>query len=116
MINERIALVMLNGEVGQIPNDPHHTKEFYSSMQTFATSSLKQCEEGNLKKFEECIMVARKLYKDGNETVKNGISNVYLYTLSHALDKQTELKEKIVKLFPKELLEENKRQHYCSGI
>ena len=102
MINERIALVMLNGEVGTVKNDPHHSKEFYQSMQTFATASLQHCEKGNFKKFEDSIKVARKLYNEGNETVKNGIANVYLYTLSHALDKQTELSKKIAAVFPKE--------------
>ena len=116
MINERIALVMLNGEVGTVENDPHHTKEFYQSMRTFATSSLRHCERGNFKKFEDSIKVARKLYNDGNETVRNGIVNVYLYTVSHALDKQTEVIKKIAALFPKELLTENNRQHYSSGI
>lgn len=91
MINERNALVMLIGEVPSGVNDPHHTKAFYKTIQSFADSSLEQCEKGNLKKFERFLNVALKLFKEGNETVKNGIVNVYLFTVTHALDKKAQL-------------------------
>lgn len=86
MITERIALVILDGEVVNDNKDPHHTKQYYKSNQAFANASLTLCEEGKFKKLESFIKVAFKLFKEGNEIVKNGIVNVYLFTLSRSLD------------------------------
>lgn len=116
MINERIALLMLNGSVGNVDNDRHYTKEFYQSMQNFAVVSLQYCENKNYNKLQETTRIATKLFNEGNEIVKNGIVNVYLYTLAHALDKQQDVKDKVMHYLPKEITLENNRQHYCSGM
>jgi hypothetical protein len=39
MITERIALVMLDGEVVNDNSDPHHTRQYYKSIQAFANAS-----------------------------------------------------------------------------
>lgn len=116
MITERIATVMLDGEVPNAKNDPHHTKQFYKSIQSFAYVSLRLCEEGKYKKLEQFLKLACKLFKEGNETVKNGIVNVYLFTLSQALDKQAQARKWIEPFMPKELRFEYARQHYASGM
>ena len=116
MINERIAIVMLEGEVPKSENDPHHTKQFYKSIQVFANASLRLCEEGKFKKLEQFLKVAFKLFKEGNETVKNGIVNVYLHTLSHSLDSQQAARRWIEPFMPQELRLEFVREHYASGI
>jgi hypothetical protein len=116
MINERIAIVMLEGELPATENDPHHTKQFYKSLQSFANASLRLCEEGKFKKLEQFLNVALKLFKEGNERVKNGIVNVYLYTLSHSLDKQAAARRWIEPFMPNELRLEYARQHYASGM
>ena len=117
MINERIALVMLEGEIptNNLP-DPHYTKRLYLAMQTFADASLHLCETGKTKKLEEYLKVALKLFKEGNETVKNAIVNVYLFTISHAMDKQTQLVRYVERIFPKELMIAYYRFHYTSGV
>ena len=65
MITERIALVMLDGEVPECKNDPHHTQQFYKSIQAFANVSLTLCEQGKFKKLESFLKVAFKLFSDG---------------------------------------------------
>lgn len=80
MITERIALVMLDGEAFNDNSDPHHTRQYYKSIQAFANASLTLCEGGKFKKLQSFIKVAFRLFKEGNETVKNGIVNViYLH-------------------------------------
>ena len=116
MINERIAIVMLDGEVPDKKNDPHHTKQFYKSIQSFADASLRLCDEGKFKKLEQFLKVALKLFKEGNATVKNGIVNVYLCTLSHSLDRHAEAQRWIEPFMPKELRIEYARQQYASGV
>lgn len=116
MLTERNALVMLDGVVPDAARDPHLTRAFYQSIQRFATASLAMCENGNVKKFEEHLKVALRLFREGNVTVKNGVINVYLFTLAYALDKQAHLITLVEKVFPKELREEYHRLHYISGI
>lgn len=116
MINERIALVMLDGEVPSRQGDPHYTNQFYKSVQAFANASVRLCEEGKFKKLEQFLAVAWKLLKDGNDTVKNGIVNIYLFTLSNVMDSHDAVKKNIEPLMPKELRLEYARLHYISGL
>jgi hypothetical protein len=116
MINERIALVMLDGDVPLLAGDPHHTKQYYKSIQAFADASVKLCEEGKFRKLEQFMIVAWKLFKDGNETVKNGIVNIYLFSLSRVMDMQQGVRKSIEPLMPKELRLEYARLHYISGL
>lgn len=117
MINERIALVMLEGEIpsNQGP-DPHYTKRFFTALQNFANASLQLCETGKTKKFEEYLRVALRLFKEGNETVKSAVINVYLFTISHALDTKEQLVRHVERIFPKEIMSAYNKFHYASGV
>jgi len=116
MINERIALVMLEGEVPEAGNDPHHTKQFYKAIQNFAVGTLSLCEQKKFIKLERHLKVALKLFREGNDNVRNGIINVYLYTLSHSLDKEQQYARWINTYMPQELQYEITRQHNTSAI
>lgn len=116
MITERIALVMLDGAVPECNDDPHHARQFYRSIQAFADVSLKLCDEGKFKKLEQFLAVACKLFKDGNATVKNGVVNVYLFTLSNSMDRQPAAGKWIEPFMPKELRMAYARLHYASGV
>lgn len=115
MINERIALVMLEGEVPDSSNDPHHTRQFYKAVQNFAIGTLTLCEQQKFIKLERHLKVALKLFKEGNDNVRNGIVNVYLYTLSHITDKAPYTKW-INAYMPPELRHELSRQHNASAL
>jgi hypothetical protein len=74
------------------------------------------CESGKFKKLEEYLKIALKLFKEGNETVKNGIVNIYLFSISNALYSKKELSSYVQKTFPKEFITEFHDLHHCSGI
>ena len=117
MINERIALLLLNGQAGRLTNNnAHYTREFYHCMEGFANASVATCQSGNLKKFESHLNIAKKLYHDGNQTVKNGIINVFLYKALDMLDQLPAARKVAEKCLSAELLQEINRQHYCSGM
>jgi hypothetical protein len=116
MINERIALLLLNGEAGRIANNSHYTREFYHCMEGFANASVATCQSGNLKKFESHLNIAKRLYRDGNETVKNGIVNVFLFRALDTLDQIPAARTIAEKCLPEELLREINKQHYCGGL
>lgn len=108
---------MIEGEIpsSNVP-DPHFTRRFYHAMQIFADASYKLCECGKEKKFEEHLKVALRMFREGNETVKNGIINVYLYTVSRALDRQEMLRNYAMRIFPMELISAYNKMHLCSGL
>jgi hypothetical protein len=116
MITERIAIVMLEGVVVNSANDPHHAKQLYKSIQTFADVSLKLCEEEKYPRLERLLSLALKLFKEGNQTVKNAIVNVYLYTLCRSMDKNAAARKWIEPFLPAELRIEYSRLHYASGL
>ncbi len=116
MINERIALVMLDGEVPSLKDDPHHPRQFYKSMQLFADVSLKLCDEGKYKNLGRFLAVADNLLRDGNESVKTAIVNIYLFTLSRSMDKQPAIRKWIELFMSAELRTEYARMLYASGM
>ena len=116
MITERTALVMLEGEIPKSENDPHYTMHYYQSIQVFAQATLALCEQNNFKKLNRHLRVVLKLFNGGNDTVRNGIVNVYLHTVSHFLDTHRAHKKWMEAYMPAELQKEYARQHYTSGI
>lgn len=117
MITEKTALVMLDGEVPPVTlEDPYMTRQYYKSIQAFADASVKLCDENKFKKLERFLAIAYKLFKEGNETVKNGIVNVYLFSLSRSLDMHPATRKSLEPFMPKELRLEYARQRYASGI
>lgn len=108
---------MLEGEIPKSETpDPYFTKRFYHAMQVFAYASLQLCDTGRQRKFEEHLGVALRMFKEGNETVKNGIINVYLYIISRALDRQEMLRTYATRIFPVELVKAYNKMHLCSGL
>ena len=116
MINERIALLLLNGEAGRLSNNAHYTREFYHCMEGFANASVATCRAGNLKKFESHLKIAKRLYTDGNETVRNGIVNVFLFKTLDTFDQIPAARCIAEKHLPQELFQEMDRVHYSSGV
>jgi len=116
MIDERTALLMLNGELPESSANSDYTRAFYRSLQNFGHRSQAECERGNLGWFENSLRTALELFRQGNQTVKNAIVNVYLFTVSNAIKANKRLQALMEKLFPVELKEEYHRLLYVSGI
>ena len=116
MINERIAPVMLDGKIEDNADDRQHTRQLYKSIQGFADSSLKLCEEEKFEKLKQFLKVALKLFKEGNAPVRNAIVNVYLFTLSRYMDEQPRGRKHIEPFLPQELRIEYGKLHYTSGM
>lgn len=116
MITEKNALVMLEGEVPPGTDGTQLARQYYTSIQHFAEASVRLCEENKFRKLERFLAVACKLFKEGNQTVRNGIVNVYLYSLSRSLDLRPAARKSIEPFMPMELRLEYARQLYTSGV
>ncbi len=106
---------MLDGEVPKVSGDAHHRRQFHKSIQAFADASIKLCEVGKFRKLEQFLTVVW-LFKDGNETMRNGIVNIYLLTLSRVMDLNQKARRKVEPLMPKEMRLEYARLPIVIGI
>ena len=67
------------------------TKQLYESMQVYANSIVALAECGDLKNFQTQLIVADRLYVEGNDQVKDVMEKVYISSLSHTLERKPEL-------------------------
>ncbi|HEY5745356.1 MAG TPA: hypothetical protein VIU12_04685 [Chryseolinea sp.] len=116
MINERIAIIMLEEKTPCLHGDPHYTKQFYKSIRLFALASLQLCEEEKYHKLEQFMKIAFKLFQEGNDTVKSGIVNVYLYTLLFRWITANPAAKASSLSCPMNSGWSTPRQHYASGM
>lgn len=57
-------------------------------------------EEENFGAVKQCMAVAENLYQKGNQSVKNAIENVYVYSFSSMLFNDTEKRKALLGLIP----------------
>ncbi len=88
----------------------------YKTVQCFADFTRNLAGAGNLPAVKSCIGIAEEMLEKGNNTVKNAIENVFLYTLSPILDMGDEIGIKLKAMMKGALLKEYNRQTNHGGI
>lgn len=91
MITERQAVLMIENELPQIESRRLEKKNLYEFMQAYANRTCHLGELSELKAFETNMLVANRLYTEGNEEVREVMELVYISTLSHSLERRQEL-------------------------
>ncbi len=85
-------------------------------MQRFADLTKKCILEGNIKRAEGCFKTADKLLVTGNMIIKNAVENVYVYSLSHLLDRRDEHYEEVMDVLPLSLKRVYEHQVTAYGV
>ena len=57
-----------------------------TKMERFAEVTINSLKLGKMVRAKRCFALAEELFQKGNAEVKNAISNVYLYSVSHYLE------------------------------
>ena len=119
MIKETEVPEILGNELPEINYELQkkvNTKNIYKTIQCFAdfTKQLAVC--GNLKEVQRCFNLAEKMLQDGNNTVKNAIENVYLFSVSKILDMTNPLSEAVKEMLNGPLRNEYYKQVHAGGI
>lgn len=84
-----------------------------TKMERFAEVTVNSLRLGKMVRAKRCFALAEDLFQKGNAEVKNAISNVYLYSVSHYL----ELNHFTMKQFlPVALHKEYVKQINTSGV
>ncbi len=114
-ITENEVLTILSNELPQLETVVKNTCKqikIYNTIGCFADVTKQMIKTGNIKEVKRCFNLAEKIWKKGNNTVKNAIENGYLVSLSAALDLNTKIKD----MLNPPLKKEYNRQVYGHGI
>ncbi|CAN5131645.1 hypothetical protein BH09BAC5_BH09BAC5_07730 [soil metagenome] len=119
MITENEVSDILGEELPEINNELEklsNLSNIYKTMQCFADYTKQLIRKGNLKEVKHCFLVAEKILKNGNGTVKNAVENCYLYSVSTIIDIASPMNQAVKKLLTSSLKKEYDRQIFASGM
>jgi hypothetical protein len=112
-------LPLLDAEIKGMSNKV----SIYNVIGCFADMTKRMAKIGNLKEVKHCFSLAEKMLQGGNNTVKNAIENVYVYSLGTYLysvgaivDLSASTATQLRDIFSGSLRKEYYRQVYGSGI
>lgn len=119
LIKETEVIDLLGNEFPTINADLEKTanpSNIYKAMQCFADFTKQMIQNEEFKEVKHCFIIAEKMLKNGNGTVKNAIENCYLFSISTLLDLATPVNQKVKSLLTDSLKKEYNRQVCASGI
>ena len=82
-------------------------------MERLANITISSLQLGKMARTKKCLAVAEELFNKGNSEMKNAISNVYLYSVSHYLELN---RYPVSKMLPVLLRKEYVKQINTSGV
>jgi len=75
-----------------------------------------QLAKNNMAMVKKCLRLACSLYEKGNQTVRNAIDNVYVFSFSHAILNSSKRHEEVIQAMPPVLYNLYARQVIYSHI
>lgn len=125
-ITENEVLSLLSNELPQLDieiKNMTNKASIYNVISCFADMTKRMAKIGNLKEVKHCFSLAEKMLQGGNNTVKNAIENVYvyslgtyLYSLGAIVDLSASTANQLKEIFNGSLRKEYYRQVYGSRI
>ncbi len=119
MIHESEVLDLLGNKIPDINPELEKlatTGNVYKTIQCFADFTRNLIGAGNLQAVKGCINLAEEMLEHGNNTVKNAIENVFLFTLAPVIDLGDQVGITLKKMLKGDLRKEYSRQVSVSGI
>lgn len=119
MITENQVSDILGEELPEINNELEklsNSNNIYKTMECFVDFTKLLICKGNLKEVKHCFNVAEKMLENGNNTVKNAIENVYVYSLGTVVALSTLTTNQLKEIFTGSLRKEYNKQVCASGI
>jgi hypothetical protein len=92
------------------------TVSIYQNVRLLADLTVKLIEERDLRLVRKCFVVAEKLLKEGSQTTKNAIENVFVYSVTTRTEKQDYSRNEVLPLLPAALKAEYQRQTHTACI
>jgi hypothetical protein len=102
----------INSELEKLTNP----NNIYKTIDCFVDFTRNLINAGKLRSVKGCFKLAERMLDDGNNTVKNAIENVYVYSLGIVIDLSVPTANKLKKIFNGSLKKEYYRQVSASGV
>src|ERR1017187_5027257 len=102
MITEMQVREILQKELPEIKKELEkltNLNNIYKTMQCFVDITKKLAGKRNMKAVKKSFKLAERILKEGNNTVKNAVENVYVFSISTILNLGTPISKKINTLF-----------------
>jgi len=113
MLSEKDAIQVIKKELPQlIQSSEADELSIYKSVSKLVAFTRHVIQNNNTNEVKHCFSLAEQLLKEGNNTVKNAVENVYVFSLSCLFGSTSILREFITPLIEAEY----KRQTCCKGI
>lgn len=90
------------------------TLGFYNIIHRFTEFTKNLIKRGNIPMVQQCFIKAELLINDGNQTVKNSIENIYVYSISTLLDMPDNIYKQVKDILPDTLNEKYHSLHRIS--
>ncbi len=102
----------INCELEKLPN----ANNVYKTMECFVGFTKQLISKGKLKEVKHCFIIAERMLNEGNNTVKNAIENVYVYSMGTVVALSTLTTNQLKEIFNGSLRKEYNKQVCTSGI
>ncbi len=119
IINENEIRELLSKELPEINCELEklsNTNNVYKTMECFVGFTKQLINTGKINTVKQCFNLAEKMLEEGNNTVKNAIENVYVYSLGTFVELSVSTAYQLKEFFNGSLKKEYIRQVMASGI
>jgi hypothetical protein len=118
MIIEKEVSEILQRELPEINTELEKLQngaDIYKTMECFVDFTKQLINKGMYIAVKDCFRLAERMLADGNNTVKNAIENVYVYSLGIVLELSASTSNTLNEIFNGSLRKEYNRQVCASG-
>jgi len=119
MIIEKQVSEILQKEIPEINSELKklsNPNNIYKTIECFVDFTKQLIWDGNIKAVKCCFKLAEKMLEEGNNTVRNAIENVYVYSLGAVVDLSASTANQLKDGFNGSLRKEYIKQVCASGI
>ncbi len=102
----------MSTELEKLPS----SNNIYKTIECFVSFTKHLISEGNLKEAKHCFIVAEKMLENGNNTVKNAIENIYVYSLGTFVELTASTANHLKEIFNGSLRKEYHKHVMTNGI
>ncbi|MBK9636844.1 MAG: hypothetical protein IPO63_03165 [Bacteroidetes bacterium] len=102
----------INLELDKLSN----SSNIYKAMRCFVDYTKQLILKGNINETKLCFILAERMLIEGNNSVRNAIENVYVYSLGTFIDLADSTANRAKEIFNGLLKKEYNRQLMASGI
>ena len=117
IIDEQEALDLIDSKVPEFHavHENSNGANIYKVMDLFTSYTKESIKRNDFTQLKKCFGVTYELFREGNKCVRNAVSNVFLYSLQHFINKENVVRHQILMLIPPAMQVEMQNQVYYTA-